>query len=63
MKKLIGYIPANLLYYVGDFTSKIMNYVNINGVYSFYNWSMTKSSDIQEWSGLKGPWEDITTKN
>lgn len=55
MKKLIGYSIAWLLYYLGDFVSRVPNFN-----YTIYSKLMCWSSDIQNWSGVKSPWKKVS---
>lgn len=58
MKKIIGVVPAWGLYYIGDFTCKIMIKLEFNFLFKMYNWCMVKSGDIQDWAELEGPWSE-----
>lgn len=55
MKKIIGYPTAWILFWLGDFVSRIPNFN-----YSIYNALMIWSNNVQEWSVANGPWEYIT---
>lgn len=57
MKKIIGFITSWTLYYLGHFTSKLMN--ELPFLYSTYNWLMIKSMNIQDWAKLKSPWKNV----
>ena len=46
------------MYWLGDFVSKPMHYLNWAWLYPAYNNLMTWSYDIQEWGGDYGPWKD-----
>lgn len=52
MKKIIAYPVAHILFHIGDFISKYLP-----NAYDTYSWCMETSGDIQDWSGLKGPWK------
>lgn len=56
MKKIIGFAPTWLLYYIGHLISLPMLKFDIGFLYTIYNNCMTTSEDIQKWSGLKSPW-------
>ena len=56
MRKAIGYIVSWALYWLGDWTSKPMHYLNWAWLYPVYNHLMYWSYDIQEWGGDCGPW-------
>lgn len=59
MKSYLGCKVAWILYYMGDFTSRVMDKTEASWLYGFYNWCMTKSSQIQDWSNNpKGPWQE-----
>lgn len=59
MKKLLGFIPSYLFFYIGDLISRIMYKINSRYPYILYNFFMDKSSYIQDWAGLKGPWKNV----
>ncbi len=56
MKKIIGFLPTWILYYIGDLSSIIMVKFDFYFLYGFYNICMITSTDIQDWAGLKKPW-------
>ena len=58
MKKMIGYIGAYLLFYVGDLVSKLMFATHAWFLYSAYNHLMGWSADVQDWADIDGPWGD-----
>ena len=58
MKKLIAFIFAWLLYYIGHFISLIMLKFDFVFLYIFYNKCMNTSLKIQDWAGLKTPWSE-----
>ena len=58
MKKLIGYTLSWTMYWLGDFVSKPMHYLNWAWLYPAYNNLMMWSYDVQEWGGDYGPWKD-----
>lgn len=59
MRKLIGYILSWTLYWLGDFVSKPMHYLDWAWLYPVYNRLMCWSTDVQDWSGANGPWGEI----
>lgn len=71
MKKLMGYIGAYVCYWVGDLFCKICNWKMMdeyfwdnyekNGMWlaDQYNKFMNWSSQIQDWSGIDGPWKEL----
>jgi len=56
MKKIIGYLPTYVLYYLGHWTSLLMAKFKWYFLYDIYSWLMIKSADVQDWAGLKKPW-------
>lgn len=56
MKKILAFLPAWILFYIGDFTSKLFKYFDSTALYQIYNWCMSTSGDMQDWAGLKRPW-------
>jgi hypothetical protein len=60
MKKLIGYVTAWMLYYIGDLTYRLVEY--IPNSYSAYHWLMYKSMNIQYWAGNETPWRHVNNK-
>lgn len=59
MKEYICSKIAWGLYYLGDFTSKVMDKTHAWFLYPLYNYLMCKSYDLQSWAGDKsGPWKD-----
>jgi hypothetical protein len=57
MRKFIGYVVSWILYWLGDLTSKPMNYLDWYWLYPVYNRLMCWSVDVQDWSKADGPWE------
>jgi len=57
MKKIIGYISAWALYWVGPWTSLVMG--AIPSLYSAYRWLMLHSMRLQDWAGNETPWRHI----
>jgi len=65
MKKVIAFVPAWALYFIGDFISRRSFIMRFEWGYNLYNKCMTYSSDIQDWGNLKRPWKTVNnqTKN
>jgi len=61
MKRIIGYIGAWTLYYLGHLTYKCMN--NFVNLYPIYKWAMNSSISIQDWAKLQSPWQHINKLN
>jgi hypothetical protein len=57
MKKLIGYITAWSLFWIGHWTSLIMGVVP--ALYTTYRWLMYKSMSVQDWADNKTPWSHL----
>ena len=57
MKRLIGYISAWTLFWVGHWTSLVMGV--IPALYSTYRWLMLHSMQLQDWAGNETPWRHI----
>lgn len=58
IKKLLSFTGAWVLFYLGHWTSFIMNFPLFYWLFNFYSWCMVNSLKIQEWGGLKSPWKD-----
>jgi len=56
MKKIIGFLPVWILYSIGNGLSELDEIYCTNIFYSISTWCMLKSCNIQDWSGIKGPW-------
>jgi hypothetical protein len=56
MRKFIGYTVSWTLYWLGDLTSKPMNYLDWYWLYPVYNCLMCWSADVQDWAGNTTPW-------
>lgn len=61
MKRLIGYISAWTLFWVGHWTSLVMGVVP--SLYSTYRWLMHKSMELQDWAGNETPWKHVKENN
>lgn len=59
MKKTIGYIGAYSLYYIGDLACKISYKIDSYWLAMLYQWSMSKSANIQDWAKLNKPWKKV----
>ena len=65
MRKVISYIAAYTLYYIGDVFSKLAyskwfcNNFTYNGYQNFMHWSCM----AQEWGKINKPWGDIKTQD
>jgi len=57
MKKILAFIPTWVLYYTGDFISRYLFMGYFMWSFYLYNWCMIKSMEIQDWAGLKEPWQ------
>lgn len=55
-KQLIAFIPAWLLYYAGDLTSKLMKETEKEWPFILYSKLMVWSIQIQDWAKLSKPW-------
>ena len=72
MKKIIGYSGAYIYLWIGDLSCKI-GYIKYKGEYIFdnqlsfmsgfifnsYNYFIVKSSNIQDWAKIDGPWKNV----
>lgn len=60
MKKIVGYIGAWSLYWMGDGISRLMN-TNFTSclLYRVYNKLMCWSCAVQDWAGLEQPWRKV----
>ena len=56
MKKLLGRVVSEVLWYLGDWVSLPMIYWDWAWIYPVYNWLMDSSHRVQVWSGNDGPW-------
>lgn len=57
MRKFIGYILCWMFYWLGDLLSKPVYYSDwFVWLYPAYNNLMLWSTQMQDWSGAKGPW-------
>lgn len=58
MKKIIGFLGTYSTYYLGCIfcflSNKVLNY---EWTYDTYSYLMMWSTQIQDWSGLSGPWK------
>lgn len=61
MKKVIAWPLMWSLFWLGHGVSRIM-VGRLGHLYPLYNWLMLKSSELQDWSGLKGPWGPEVTQ-
>ena len=61
IKKIIGFIPTWVCYYIGHWASLVMDKFHVG--YRFYNTFMIWSIEIQDWSGLERPWKNVEVKN
>jgi hypothetical protein len=62
MQLIIGYVASWVLYWIGDTLSRVMVLTDwLAFLYEPYNWCMTESYNIQEWSGAKSPWVVVST--
>lgn len=61
-KLCIGWVACWVLYGVGHALSRPLLWWDSEFTaglfYRPYNWCMFASSDVQEWSGCKGPWQE-----
>jgi hypothetical protein len=60
MRKLVAYISAWALYWLGHWTSLVMG--AIPSLYSTYRWLMYKSMNVQDWAGNETPWKHVNDK-
>ena len=63
MKKIIGYIGAHLLFWLGDLACSPMTKWDSARLFTIYQTLMTWSHSIQNWAGLDTPWEKIEEDN
>jgi hypothetical protein len=59
IKKTIAYIVSYLLYYIGDFFSKITynKYLHAQWNYDLYQIFMNWSCKVQDWAKNENPWK------
>lgn len=59
MKKVVAWVLAWSLFYLGHYVSYTLRYdwSFTHTAYRLYQWSMCMSADVQDSAGLKGPWE------
>ena len=62
VKLFSGWVATWVLYAIGHALSRPLVWWDsevVAGVlYPAYNWCMFASSDVQEWSGCNGPWQE-----
>lgn len=58
MKRIVGYLASWALFWLGDITAKLMNHDPLAWLYPVYNRIMGWSVDVQDWSGVDGPWKE-----
>jgi hypothetical protein len=62
IKKIIAWPITNLLYYIGDFISLVMESIDTEWAFDIlhpvYNWFMCTSCTVNDWAGL-----DLWTEN
>lgn len=61
-RRFIGWIAAWTLYGLGHMVSRLLSWWDWADfmapiLYPAYNRCMLASSDVQDWAGIKGPWE------
>ena len=56
MKKIVGRIASEVLWYLGHWIHFPMHWFEWAWIYPVYNWLMTASHKVQQWSGNKLPW-------
>lgn len=56
MKKIFARIISELLYYLGDWISYPMHYLDWSWLYPIYNKLMSWSCEVQDWAGNDKPW-------
>lgn len=62
MKKIIGFIPTWIIYYIGHWLSLLERFISpkigILWLYELSNYFLITSTIIQDWAGLNSPWEE-----
>ena len=56
-KKIIAYIPCQVCFYIGHWTSMLIRFDCMSFLYPVYNRFMLWSCDISDWAGLN-MWQD-----
>ena len=56
IKKILARIASEILYYLGDWTSRPMSRFDWALLYPVYNQLMIWSINIQDWAGNAEPW-------
>jgi len=59
IKKFLARIFSEVLYCVGDWVSRPMNWFDWAWLYPVYSWLMIASSNVQDWAGNDQPWGKI----
>lgn len=63
MKKLISFLGAYLLYFLGEiFAYLSRGFHKIDWIYKTYVWLMINSCKIQDWGDLNHPWKEVNGK-
>lgn len=52
MKKIIAFIGSWITYYIGHWTWLLNEKLDKEFLYKFYNWNMSSSYIIQEWTNI-----------
>lgn len=60
MKKIIGLIGSYTFFYLGDWTSILMEKTGWDSLYIVYKEFMNWSLNIQYWAEIDRPWKEPT---
>lgn len=63
MKKIIGLLGSYMFFYLGDWTSLLMEKTGWEWLYSIYREFMNWSLNLQYWADLDRPWKEPTEKD
>lgn len=59
LKRGVGRLGCECLYWVGHIISIPLNEFDIPGVFYVCSWFILTSARMQDWGGCKGPWLNI----
>jgi len=63
MKKFVGLVLSYLFFYLGDWTSILMQKTGWDRLYVLYKEFMNWSLNLQYWADLDRPWKEPTKNN
>lgn len=63
MRKVIGFLGSYMFFYLGNWTSILMEKTDWESLYPLYKGFMNWSLNLQYWAELDRPWRDPTEKD